>query len=271
MLKVPDRSPPVPQVSNTGPRLRRDRAPRWRASSARSRPARSAARPFMPRPTSSPGDLRRRRLAAHDRGHRRGRFRGREVFLAPKLLDQGWEHDHISRKLRRMRRPSLVSTDSGMKLHAVNRHRAMPQAHHQPVFLGARRHLEIRGQRLLADDQRVIAAGLKRCGQAGEHALAVVLDRRGLAVNRQRRANHLAAEGEADRLVAEAHAEQRHPRAELLDHVERHAGLFGPSGPGRDHDARRAPSAAQLFDRSPRRCGAPRPCAPSSPRYWTRL
>ena len=51
-----------------------------------------------------PGDLRLGRFSPHDGRHRRGRFLGREVFLAPKLFDQGWEHDHISRKLRRMRR-----------------------------------------------------------------------------------------------------------------------------------------------------------------------
>jgi len=64
-------------------------------------------------PDQQSGDLRLRRFASHDRGHRRRRFRGREVLVVTKLFDESWKHDYISRKLRRMRRPSFVSTDSG--------------------------------------------------------------------------------------------------------------------------------------------------------------
>ena len=112
MLKVPDRSPPVPQVSNTAPGGGvigdRIRAHGLREADELGRPL-----AFHAEADEQPGDLRLRRFALHDGGHRRGRFRGRQVFLVAKLFDEGWEHDHISRKLRRMRRPSLVSTDSG--------------------------------------------------------------------------------------------------------------------------------------------------------------
>ena len=59
------------------------------------------------------------------------------------------------------------------------------------------------------DHQRVVAGGLERVGQAGEHAGAAVVDQRRLAVHHLRRPHDLAAEHLADALVAEAHAEHR--------------------------------------------------------------
>ena len=68
------------------------------------------------------------------------------------------------------------------------------------------------GTRGAVDDQRVVAGGLERVGQAGEHALAVVADQRGLAVHDLRGPHHLPAEDLADALVAEADAEHGHRR-----------------------------------------------------------
>ena len=60
-----------------------------------------------------------------------------------------------------------------------------------------------------AHRQAVVARGGERVRQAGEDALAGVVDRAGLAVHQALGADHLAAHGLADRLVAEADAEDR--------------------------------------------------------------
>ena len=73
MLKVPDRSPPVPQVSNTAPGGG-DRTALARIVCAK--PTSSVeALAFHAEANQQTGNLRRGRLAAHDR-HRRGRFCG---------------------------------------------------------------------------------------------------------------------------------------------------------------------------------------------------
>ena len=158
----------------------------------------------------------------------------RQILVPLQLFDQRGEH-HSSRKFRRICRPSPVRTDSGWNCTPCTGQRAMPQAHDRAV-LGARRDLELVGQRL-GDDQRVIAAGDERLRHAAEDAAAVVLDRRRLAVHRRRRAHDLAAERDADGLMPEADAEHRRRRPEPPDHVDRDAGVLGPPGPGRDHDA----------------------------------
>ncbi len=89
------------------------------------------------------------------------------------------------------------------------------------------------GQGGALDDQAVVAGGLERRGQAGEDAGAAVADGAELAVHDLAGADHLAAEGLADRLVAEADAEER--RAGLGgggDQREADAGLVGVQGPG---------------------------------------
>ncbi len=59
------------------------------------------------------GDLRLRRLAAHDLAHRRARLVAREVVAVEQTLDHGLDHSRPSRKLRASTGPSGVSTDSG--------------------------------------------------------------------------------------------------------------------------------------------------------------
>ena len=73
-----------------------------------------------------------------------------------------------------------------------------------------------------------------------EHARAVVDDAAGLAVHQPAGAADDAAEGVADRLVAEADAEQRQAAfAGQADHRQRDAGLGGRGRPRRDEDVRR--------------------------------
>ncbi len=69
----------------------------------------------------------------------------------------------------------------------------------------------------------------------------LVLDLGQLAVHRHRRAHHLAAERLADRLMAEADAEDRDGRRRLGDQVEADAGLVRRAGAGREHDRLRRP------------------------------
>ena len=71
------------------------------------------------------------------------------------------------------------------------------------------------------DDERVVAGGLERVGQVGEHAPAVVADERRLAVHDLRGTNDATAEDLADALVAEAHAEHGTVARECADHLHR--------------------------------------------------
>ena len=92
------------------------------------------------------------------------------------------------------------------------------------------------GSDVRRDGQRVVAGRLERAVDAAEHAVALVDDRRHLAVHQRRRAHHRAAIGLADRLVAEADAEDRHASGGLLDQVEADPGLVRRAGAGRQHD-----------------------------------
>src|SRR5262245_5038312 len=83
----------------------------------------------------------------------------------------------------------------------------------------------------------MIAGRVEGIGQAGEDARIVVVDGRGLAVHDTRRADHVAAEGGADRLVAEADAEDRDRAREALDQRHRDAGLARRARSRRDDDA----------------------------------
>ena len=55
-------------------------------------------------------------------------------------------------------------------------------------------------------------------------------------MHRYRRPHHLAAEGVADRLMAEADAENRDFGGNRRDQIETDAGLLGRAGAGRKHD-----------------------------------
>ncbi len=90
----------------------------------------------------------------------------------------------------------------------------------------------------LVDDQRVVAGRLEGRGHVLEHALALVLDPRQLAVHRLGRPHDLATEHLADRLMAEADAEQRHLRlGRRRDEIHADAGLVRRARARRQHDA----------------------------------
>src|SRR5690348_1636129 len=122
-----------------------------------------------------------------------------------------------------------------MKLHAVDRHLPMGEPHHQTV-VGFGGHFKLARQRLALDHQRMIARGFEWRVDAAKDAAAIVLDFGKLAVHRHRCAHDLAAESLADRLVAEANAEDRDARRRGGDQVEADAGLVRRARAGREHD-----------------------------------
>src|SRR5215813_12967386 len=105
-----------------------------------------------------------------------------------------------------------------VELHAMERPLMMLDAHHEPV-IALRRDGEAVRQRIAPDDERMVARRLKRARQAGEDAGAGMPDGCHLAMHWHWRSHHLAAEDLADRLMAEADAEDRH-RSRLGDEIE---------------------------------------------------
>ena len=99
----------------------------------------------------------------------------------------------------------------GVELHAVDGQFAVAQAHQFVAVLGPRRGLKHSRQRIV-DHQAVVARGGERRRQPGEHAATIMADAAGLAVHQPAGALDHAAESLTDRLVAQAHAQQRHAR-----------------------------------------------------------
>src|SRR4051812_15598558 len=102
-----------------------------------------------------------------------------------------------------------------------------------------RRYGEAGGQAPPLDAPRGGARGDKVVFDAFEDTPAVVADARGLAVHDAPGPHHLSAEGLADRLMAEAHAEERHAARERRDQLERDAGIAGGARTRREHDVGR--------------------------------
>ncbi len=82
----------------------------------------------------------------------------------------------------------------------------------------------------------MIAGRLERRVDAAENSAAAMADLGQLAVHRYRRPHYLAAEGVANRLMAQADAEDRDFGGNRRDQIETDAGLLGRAGAGRKHD-----------------------------------
>src|SRR6266568_2081877 len=136
-----------------------------------------------------------------------------------------------------------------MKLHPFHSQGPVAQAHDLALG-GLGRDLQAGRQRLPFNDQRVIARRFKRVRQVLEDRLAVVLDLGRLPVHQALSTDHVAAEGFADALVTQAHAQDRH-------------------GPG-EITIREGLSAA-ISSTVIASLRTTRTSSPSSPRYWTRL
>ena len=97
-------------------------------------------------------------------------------------------------------------------------------------------HFECGGQRRLFDDQRMIARAGHGTPDTAKDGAPVVLHLTGLAVHQLRGAHHLAAKGSPDRLMPQAHAQDRHAAGEVLDERDADAGLLWRARAGRKHD-----------------------------------
>ncbi len=124
-----------------------------------------------------------------------------------------------------------------VELHAVNGKRRVAKAHDVGV-IGLR--IDCEAIRNVGDNQRVIARGDERAGQACEYAGAIVRHGAGLSVH-QPPAHDLAAEILADGLMAEAHAEQWQVRVSSGSYqIEADASFIGRAGAGREKEPLRA-------------------------------
>src|SRR5258707_15559573 len=79
----------------------------------------------------------------------------------------------------------------------------------------------------------MVAGRGHRRGQAAKDGLAIVLNLTGFAMHKVLRANHLASEGRADRLVSEAHAEHRYLARKVPYELNADAGFLQSAGSGR--------------------------------------
>ena len=125
------------------------------------------------------GDLRRRRLAVHDRAPspRRPR-RSVRSSLALQLLEQRRRTSASPGSCAAAAGPRPVSTDSGWNCTPCIGHSRWRSAHDRAVVVGARRDLERRrAARPATRPASGSASPRSGCGEAGEDALAVVLDR----------------------------------------------------------------------------------------------
>ena len=97
------------------------------------------------------------------------------------------------------------------------------------------------GHAVAARGQGVIAASLQRVREATVDRASIVADPRCLAMHERARRDDLPAELLHDALMPEADTEDGDPAREILDHGQRHAGVGGTPGPGRDHQVRGVP------------------------------
>src|SRR6266550_3307847 len=98
----------------------------------------------------------------------------------------------------------------GMELHGLERERAMAKRHHDAVVASRGDH-ELRRKAALIDHQRVIASRLGRIGNSREDAGSVMANQRRLAVPRLRRSHDARSECDRRALQAEANAERPDP------------------------------------------------------------
>ena len=123
-----------------------------------------------------------------------------------------------------------------MKLHTLNIKLAMTHSHDHPVNCASGDVKALCG-RTFVEHERVIAGCLDRVRETTKHADVAMTDHRGLAVHDLRRSDHLATEGLAHALHAEAHAEDRRVGREAGQDVHAHARVVRVAGTGRDEHA----------------------------------
>lgn len=117
----------------------------------------------------------------------------------------------------------------------------MPDGHDHAVG-GARRDGQARGQRRLVDDQRVIAAGGQRIGQAGEDSLSVVKHVADAAMHRFGCPYDPRAQRCGNGLMAQTDAQQGNRGRKPPHYRQRTAGFARRARPGRQENRSRAPA-----------------------------
>ena len=186
------------------------------------------------------GDLRRRRLAVHDRAHQLVGVRAREVMPVEQQLDRGAD-DHRE-EVPRHRRPERRQHALGMELHALDRQLAVTHAHHLAVRR-VRGHGELGGN--VGRGERVVAPDLDLVRQPRVDAEAVVRDRARLAVQqrlrlaRPRPRTPRRSPGGRGRRPASASS----ARARRISSIETPA-LSGRPGPGETTSRSKPPARA---------------------------
>src|SRR3989454_5723453 len=108
-----------------------------------------------------------------------------------------------------------------MELAALDRMAAVPPGH-APAVAGRRAQFELLRQRSAVNRERVVAPGRNRIRKPFENRAAIVSDETRLAVEDSRRMADLPAVRRPDPLMAEANAERRGRRAQLLEDVSAH-------------------------------------------------
>src|SRR5262249_49999920 len=121
-----------------------------------------------------------------------------------------------------------------MKLNAMHGQALVHQPHYQTIG-GFRIDRKRAWHAGALDNQRMVARCLQRPIDAAKHARAGVADFRYLAM-KGCSAHHLPAKDLTDRLMAEAHTEDRRRRRGLCDEIKTNAGLIRRTGARREHD-----------------------------------
>jgi hypothetical protein len=151
---------------------------------------------------------------------------------------RSWRVAEVARDVEEVLQQSVtvLARDAlGVELHPVERIGPVLHSHDEAV-VGRRRDLEVGGQGLAPDDQRMVARRLESRVEAAEQALAGVVDAARLAVHQRRRADHVATHRLTHRLVTEADSQHRRRRLEAVDEGETDARFVGGARPGRQHD-----------------------------------
>ena len=127
-----------------------------------------------------------------------------------------------------------------MELQPHDRPVAVPDGHNDAVGRACR-DSQTRRQRGLGDNQRMIAAGGQRSRQTGKNTLSVVKHVADAAMHRFRSPHDCRTERGRDRLMPQAHAQDRNRPGKTPYDVQRTARFVGRTGPRRQHDRSRLP------------------------------
>jgi hypothetical protein len=178
-------------------------------------------------------DHHRRHFAAHDLAHQRNHFVVKDlaVFDDPRQGVLGFHWAVLLEEVLQQIVAALGQDRFRVELHPFDGQGPVAQAHDLAV-VGPGGDFQAGRQGLALDGQRMVARAGQRTGQPAKDALVRVLHRRHLAVHQLLRVHDAAAESLADRLMAEADAEQGNPAGKLANRRQRDAGLRRRAGPG---------------------------------------